>query len=379
MKKLTILIAVAAVVCFSVPAMAVDWNFYGSARMATFYTSQNPKDTGNKYTDLQWDLQGNSRLGANVKADHIKGQIELGLNGDNDGKSAAENSLGSDGTDGDVTTRRVYGTWNFGAGSLKVGKDYTPVSQFVSAQAFDGDAGLIGFGAPYGGRPGQLALSFGGFDLALITPKIDQEIKDEDGVEAGGDPKRLIPKLEASWGMGFDAWNFKLFGGYQYYSLKNVVSLQNGDENDMTVQSYIAGVSGMFNFGPAFVGAQFMYGQNMGDARWSGGSYNSAGWDGDDKTNDVNTMGGILIAGMKVSDMLSFEGGIGYIQDDPKDADNGFDEKTKAYNVYLMSTVTLAPGVYIVPEVGYRDFGNTPEDEDQGNQMYLGAKWQIDF
>ena len=74
--------------------------------------------------------------------------------------------------------------------------------------------------------------------------------------------------------MGFDAWNFKLFGGYQYYSLKNVVSLQNGDENDMKVQSYIAGVSGMFNFGPAYVGAQFQYGQNMGDARWGyGGSF----------------------------------------------------------------------------------------------------------
>ena len=46
-------------------------------------------------------------------------------------------------------------------------------------------------------------------------------------------------------------------------------------------------------------------------------------------------MGGILVAGMKVSDMLSFEVGVGYIVDDPKDADNGFDEKTKAYDVYL--------------------------------------------
>jgi hypothetical protein len=359
--------------------MAVDWNFYGSARMATYYTSTDYKDftndagTDDKDADLDWELQTNSRIGANVKADHIKGQFEF----------ATKAANGGSGGDGSVDTRRLYGTWNFGAGSLKVGKDYTPVSQFISAQPFDEDAGLIGFGAPYGGRPAQLALSFGGFDLALITPRTGQDLDgssdDSIGATAGGDPKRIIPKLEASWGMGFDAWNFKLFGGYQYYSIKNVVSLQNGDENDISVDSYIAGVSGMFNFGPAFVGAQFMYGQNMGDARWSGGSYSSAGWDGDDSTNDVTTMGGILIAGMKVSDMLSFEAGIGYVQDDPKDADNGFDEKTKAYNVYLMSTIALAPGVYIVPEVGYRDFGNTPEDEDKGNQMYLGAKWQIDF
>jgi hypothetical protein len=379
MKKLTILIAVAAVVCFSVPALAVDWNFYGSARMATWYTSQNPKDTGSKNTDLKWDFQGNSRLGANVKADHIKGQVELGLARDVPGQDFSR----SDGGDGGVVTRRAYGTWNFGAGSLKIGKDYSPVSQFVSAQAFDEDAGLIGFGAPYGGRPGQIALSFGGFDLALISPKISTDLEDtSDGsnlASIGGQPKRLIPKLEASWGMGFDAWNFKLFGGYQYYSIKDVVSLDNGDENDVSVTSYVAGVSGMFNFGPAFVGAQFQYGQNMTDARWVGGSFASAGWDGDDSTNDVTSMGGILIAGMKVSDMLSFEGGVGYIVDDPKDADNGFDEKTKAYNVYVMSTVTLAPGVYIVPEIGYKDFGNTPQDEDQGNQFYAGAKWQIDF
>ena len=171
MKKLTILMAVAAVVCFSVPAMAVDWNFYGSARMETFYTSEDAKDIGEKTSDLRWDFQGNSRLGANVKADHIKGQIELGLGRDVDSSNAFSRS---DGGDGGVVTRRVYGTWNFGAGSLKVGKDYSPVSVFVSGQVFDQDAGLIGFGAPYGGRPGQIELAFGGFKVAAITPKTSQ-------------------------------------------------------------------------------------------------------------------------------------------------------------------------------------------------------------
>ncbi len=35
MKKLFI---VFAVLCLAAPAMAADWNFYGSARMATFYS-----------------------------------------------------------------------------------------------------------------------------------------------------------------------------------------------------------------------------------------------------------------------------------------------------------------------------------------------------
>jgi hypothetical protein len=373
MKKITILMAAIALVCFSVPALAVDWNFYGSARMQTFWTSQDEKDVGSKSTDLRWDFHGNSRFGANVKADHIKGQVEYGA------------GSGSDGGDGSVNLRRLYGVWNFGAGTLKVGKDYSPMTAFVSAQAFDADLGLLEFGAPYAARPGQVALGFGGFEVAFITPKTSVGLEDTStgstGQTAGGDEKRIIPKLEASWGMGFDAWNFKLMGGYQYYSLKDVTSLDNGQENDVKVTSYTIAGSGMFNFGPAYVGAQAQYGRNAGNASWlmSYTGWDEAGWDGDDKTNDVDSYGGILVAGMKVSDMLSFELGGGYMVNDPKDADKGFDEKTKSYSVYLNSTIALAPGVYIVPEVGILEFGNTPEDNDQGNQFYLGAKWQIDF
>ena len=117
MKKLTILIAVAAVVCFSVPAMAVDWNFYGSARMATCYTSDNPKDIGDKNTDLRWDFQGNSRLGANVKADHIKGQFELATKAANggpggDGRSIPGASM-APGTSAPAASKSVKTTHRF--------------------------------------------------------------------------------------------------------------------------------------------------------------------------------------------------------------------------------------------------------------------------
>jgi hypothetical protein len=283
-----------------------------------------------------------------------------------------------------ITSRRLYGVWNFGAGTLKVGKDYTPVTQFISNQVYDEDLGLLYLGAPYGGRHGQVTLGFGGFEVALVTPEIDTDIIDPGtGLDANttGNERRIIPKLEASYGMSFDAWDFKVMGGYQYYSLKNVESLTNpGDTNDISVTSYTVGGSGMFNFGPAYVGAQFQYGRNAGNARWgmSYTGYDEAGWDGDDDTNDVDSMGGILVAGMKVSDMLSFELGGGYMVNDPKDADIN-DEKTKSYSVYLNSTIALAPGVFIVPEVGILEFGNTPTDEDQGNQFYLGAKWQINF
>ena len=107
MKKFTILIAAIALVCFAAPAMAVDWNFYGNARMATFYVSEDFGDVAagadSEDTDLQWDLQGNSRFGANVKAENIKAQVEMGIN------------------EATVSARRVYGVWNFGSGTMKVG------------------------------------------------------------------------------------------------------------------------------------------------------------------------------------------------------------------------------------------------------------------
>ena len=195
MKKFTILIAAIALVCFTAPAMAVDWNFYGNARMATFYTSDDFQDDTSAYTaagsdgdtGVQWALQGNSRFGANVKAENIKGQIEMGIN------------------ESSVSARRVYGVWNFGSGSMKVGKDYTPVSQFISGQVFDGDLGMLGVGTQYGARVGQIAFAFGGFDIALIdasTRGVEETVVvgGFTFTASAGDVDKFLPKIEASWG-----------------------------------------------------------------------------------------------------------------------------------------------------------------------------------
>jgi hypothetical protein len=45
----------------------------------------------------------------------------------------------------------------------------------------------------------------------------------------------------------------------------------------------------------------------------------------------------------------------------------------------VQAAVTLAPGVYIVPEIGYQDFMDNAAGNDEGYQWYAGAKWQIDF
>jgi hypothetical protein len=396
--------AAIALVCFSVPAMAIDWNFYGNARMATFYDSRdygdnlNAAGTDSKDTDTQWDFQGNSRIGANIKAENLKAQFEFGVN------------------EASVSSRRLYGVWNFGAGTLKVGKDYSPTSQFISGQVFDGDLGLLGVGTSYSSRNGQVALGFGGFTIALITPQtplavgmaskttkfaaapptttvvggatyITPSVTATSTATFKGDPDRIIPKIELGWGMAFDTWNFNLMGGYQYYSIEDVTSFTTlADTNDIGITSYVLGVDGGVNFGPAYVKTALSYGQNIGNAGWSipsgvNGRPNTyqgglAVWDGDDDVNDTNTFMGALVAGIKVSDMLSFEGGFGYRNDI---TDSGFQYDTETWAAYVQSVIALAPGVYVIPEVGYYDFDNDASNVDAGSEFYLGGKWQINF
>jgi predicted porin len=192
MKKLLVIIAVVAL--FAAPAAAVDWNFYGSARIATFYTSTDGGDlvlttTGDDSDDgTRWEMQGNSRIGARVKGETVSGRVEL-------------STYGLDGGDSSVGTRLLYGDWNFGAGSLRVGKSYSPTSQFISTQAFDGDLGLLGTGTFYGRRPAGLTLSFGGLSVALLDPATTNDLGVA-GVGSTGDIDSYIPKIEAM-GHGF--------------------------------------------------------------------------------------------------------------------------------------------------------------------------------
>jgi hypothetical protein len=361
MKKLAILIAAIALVAFTVPAMAVDWNFYGNARMATYYTSTNPSQSGNTKVDgLQWDFQGNSRIGAKIKADNIKAQFEFGV------------------SEANVSSRRLYATWNFGPGSLKVGKDYTPMSQFISGQVFDADLGLLGIGTNYGSRHGQVALSFGAFNIALINPSSTTRLFDKNGTQnTTGTIKQYTPKFEASWGMGFDTWNFALQGGFQYYSLKKVAGVKGNE--DVAVTSWTLGANTGVNFGPAYIKAAGSVAQNPGNAGWNiPGLHNQGGWAGwngksSSAKDTISTMGA-LVGGIKVSDMLSFEVGGGIRNDSPDEAHSSL-----SYSMYGQSVIILAPGVYLIPEVGYFANGESMANTKQGNQFYAGAKWQINF
>ncbi|MBC8247466.1 MAG: hypothetical protein H8E81_07765, partial [Deltaproteobacteria bacterium] len=117
MKKITIYVLAFILVAFQMPsALAAEWSFYGSARMATYWIGDDPGGDGESDEGLQWSLAGNRRIGANVKNGAIGDRFEYGTG---------------------VNVRHLYGTWDFGNGVLLIGQAYTPLgSYFYSNQVF---------------------------------------------------------------------------------------------------------------------------------------------------------------------------------------------------------------------------------------------------
>lgn len=373
MKKL---IAIFAVLLLAAPVMAADWAFYGSQRVATFYVANDFGDGNVNGEDddwgLQWNFQTNSRLGANVKADKVKGQIELGLKG-------------TDASDIDVGTRRAYGVWMFADNAwLKVGKDYSPVTRFISGQVFNEDAGLLGAGNFYGRRPGGLTLGIGGFELALLTNALNtSSYAGATAFPTNGDVDNNFPKIEAAWMLKFGSFDIRPFGGFQYFKIASTDASETAGTltDDVDIYSYVVGLDSMLNLGAFYIGAQGAYGINWTNANWSnsliGGTAGSlAVFDPTDDVKDTESWSAMLVAGLKFTPTLKFEVGAGYRSDDPDVSGVDADEM---WSVYGQAVITLAPGVYLIPEAGYIDNMDNFAGDDEGYSWYAGAKWQIDF
>ena len=64
----------------------------------------------------------------------------------------------------------------------------------------------------------------------------------------------------------------------------------------------------------------------------------------------------------------------------PNNAENApvYSPKDDSWIVNVPTVITLAPGIFFIPEVGYYYMDNVT-GKDQGDQWYVGVKWQIDF
>ena len=335
-----------ALVCFSTMGLAADWNFYGNARISTFY--EDVDNAGTSTDSYSQALQGNSRIGANVKvSDELVGRFEYGASG------------------GNVNVRHLYGEWSFGPGKLLVGQTDSPLNMSFSNQVHGADNGMDPYGGVDAKRQPMIQLTFGNFKIAAISPDAGTLDDEDDTTEV------KLPKVEASYKLTFDSGYVTVAGGAQTYDLTDTSSASR--EHD--VASYILAIGGQIRFGAAYLGGDIWAGQNPGPYNYN------IDPDGDpeiigNSLKDNDAYGCMAAAGYKLNPTFSFEAGIGYVAAEVDDSTRSEDD-TVAY--YLQSTITLAPGVFVVPEVGRidKDKDNTGTDED--DTVYFGAKWQINF
>ena len=161
-KKTAAIAATAGALTALALPVAAETNLYGSARLATFYNFADEPTTG-KTAGIDEHMQGNATFGTNFKNGDVGGKFEIGLR---DNGTTVNGST----TTGLISTRLLYGTWNFGEGKLTVGQDYN--SYYLgSAQVHSDDNAFKGYGAQWDGRQPQIRVNLNnGVYFSAIQP-----------------------------------------------------------------------------------------------------------------------------------------------------------------------------------------------------------------
>ena len=380
MKKLIILLAVIAMVgAFTATAIA-DVSLYGSARFRTYWSDTSKEATkAGKFddADLEWRMGFLTRFGANFKSDKINGKFEMDARvasaGDYPGGKYAGTGASSV---GNMRLRQLWGQYDFGSFKFMIGQNYplfdAPVSGINYYSGGLQKFGGIGYDVA---RTSQMRFTFGNFRAALLTPDTSSSSAATGGLGTYTEVNTMFPKLEVRYDMKMDAFALNFMGGYQSYEIENLTTKQTED-----IQSWVIGARAKANFGPAYVGLSLNYRQNGKNyGMWTDVSKEAAVFDTDGQLKDADALGYVAALGYKVNDMFTLEASYGSISSEQDTIANNEDDEI-AWG--LMAKITMAPGVYIIPEFIFQDnkdvtTGGTATD--QGDTTIIGVFWRIDF
>jgi len=407
MKKLLVVLLVLGL---AAPAMAASqWYWYGTARVFTgwvdnskeFPTSSSPynggtpdldtsiksttTDGGTQYSDagLVLNVADTTKIGAKVVAsDAISAGVELSIFQ----MPTAVNIGGEDLTGDGIIMRVLYGQYKFDSGTLRVGQDYTPASFLL----YSNEIGDLGWGSdeimtthsiPYISRRPQIKLTFGGLQVAFIEHNTTPSYTALRGLTGTDDEDFSLPRIELAY-----QWNIspmislRPILGYQSYE---AVRHTDTTDSSKSITSYLYGLGVNLRLGPAYINLAAAGAQNPGNY----GLYQPnntitkfAYWGAGD-LEDTTSMSGIAVVGMKVNPSLKVEAGFGYLKTEGKP---GTKVEQTSMNYYIQAPITLAPGVFLTPEIGMLDMGDLDYTDlntktDQGSSTWFAAQFRIDF
>ncbi len=218
-----------------------------------------------------------------------------------------------------------------------------------------------------------------------------------------------IPKIELSYNYDIGPFSLDVVGAYFKFEMVetelytnalglvpsfNAMDIEVEKEHDITC--YHVGVGARTDLGPAYINFSYSMGQNPASmGTYFGPAIASAVLDDasviqPDNTNnlvrDVDFQSGFVAIGGKVNDMLELETGFGFTKSDYDAFTKYFDDtgfvvgihredrgndneyrsfhKDVNYHWYVLGKITLADGVYFIPEFGQykKDYEVTSED-----------------
>ncbi len=369
MKKIAIsLLALTLAVFLAVPAMA-EFDPYGSIRLGVFQWNQdNPPGTDDD-SDLKMPHGNYSRFGAKFQTGDISGHVELGLKGAEDGDTVYE--------------RLLYGTWDFGDGTLLVGQDYCPYTH-ISAQVapgfYDLENYFIGYGCLWNSRQPQLRMNLeNGFYAALIRPQGASAAAAQTAYNAATaaavadmDQDVTLPKICVGYKVKMD--NLTLNPGFAYNTMKYESQALN---KDWDVDSWLLYVNGKVGLGMVDLKWSIHTGQNLGDFGISNRTaaanarFNAAG-----KVEDSDCMGYYLQASYKL-DPATINVGYGYAEAESDLAGQKTDDQS---SYFVNCKLPIAETFFVVPEISFYDDGDGPDGKAEKTDVTVfGVLCQMNF
>ncbi|RLB21938.1 MAG: hypothetical protein DRG73_07730, partial [Deltaproteobacteria bacterium] len=225
----------------------------------------------------------------------------------------------------------------------------------------------------YDGRTAQLKLKMAGFQVALVQPKVVSATD-----LTPNDTDTSIPKIEACYNFKAGPLALKVLGAMNTH---DDVVITGTTEKEYSVDSNIFGLMAKYATGPFSIAADMFIATNPGNfGLLQDNSVKNATFS-NNTVNDCDSTGALVVLGYKASDMIKLEAGYGMVSYEIEHA--GVKAETEFNTYYIQATITLAKGVFLVPEYGSVDYGDKEvtgqPDAKQGDISYFGAKWQINF